>query len=594
MVWLFCFLLLPILIHLFAFRWSKTYHFSSLKFIRQVKASSKRKTAVKNYLILLNRVFIFLALIFSYWSFFTSPSDRTIFPEGRYIYFDASPSMFIESNGQTPYARGTAYLSEIGKMHPSNLPDEKGKVKSALINDHFSMYFSDFQGVSLSLLEAIKKDTISDKTLVHLGDEGRTQNLFIDSLQIMDASSDLEKRRVKFFPKISVGNKEESTAVYRLIHAGDQLASVTQIIGPNDGVVFYIPSNRTGEFVIEVSGDNVLYDNTFYFYLEEQTKPSVILLSDGGNAYLEEVFANTRLFDFNKMNLANVDYELLREAEVIVLHSDENLSNGLVHLIKDKTVLVFPAESERFVEIWPAISSSILRKEALRQSIDVGNENPLLANVFQKPKVDIELPSGTPLYDLVGDYETYLSYRDKSPYLIRLADSDIYFFNSSLRPESSDIMTHAVFLPLMYQLAFSAQKSDVNVYFRPGDMLNLRVENQELAPKIISKEVELIPEFNPTPTGLAIKLPYLAPGFYKLWHPDDSITVALNIEKEESLMEGISKNMLAEYFAETDHVKVVNDDASDNSSATKKGLWKYALILILVLAFSETLLHIFL
>ena len=58
---------IPIIIHLFNFRKHKTIYFSSIRFLKEIKEENKKKSKLKNILILLSRILAiaFLVLAFS-------------------------------------------------------------------------------------------------------------------------------------------------------------------------------------------------------------------------------------------------------------------------------------------------------------------------------------------------------------------------------------------------------------------------------------------------------------------------------------------------------------------------------------------------
>ena len=58
---------IPILIHLFNFRKHKTIYFSSIRFLKEIKEDNRKKSNLKNILILISRILAisFLVLAFT-------------------------------------------------------------------------------------------------------------------------------------------------------------------------------------------------------------------------------------------------------------------------------------------------------------------------------------------------------------------------------------------------------------------------------------------------------------------------------------------------------------------------------------------------
>ena len=83
---------IPILIHLFNFRKHKTIYFSSIRFLKEIKEENKKKSKLKNILILLSRILAisFLVLAFSRPYIPIKNQKKT---ENIFIYIDNSLSM---------------------------------------------------------------------------------------------------------------------------------------------------------------------------------------------------------------------------------------------------------------------------------------------------------------------------------------------------------------------------------------------------------------------------------------------------------------------------------------------------------------------
>ena len=83
---------IPILIHLFNFRKHKTIYFSSIRFLKEIKEENKKKSKLKNILILLSRILAitFLVLAFSKPYIPIKNQQKT---ENIFIYIDNSLSM---------------------------------------------------------------------------------------------------------------------------------------------------------------------------------------------------------------------------------------------------------------------------------------------------------------------------------------------------------------------------------------------------------------------------------------------------------------------------------------------------------------------
>ena len=115
--------------------------------------------------------------------------------------------------------------------------------------------------------------------------------------------------------------------------------------------------------------------------------------------------------------------------------------------------------------------------------------------------------------------------------------------------------------------------------------------------KLIGDETEIIPTFYLSSSTTIIEIPAsIRPGFYSLMLQEDTIQqVAINVPQSESIMQSPGLEELKLLFKDYENVSFFQgiDDREDvligKSAAIP--LWKYALILIVVLLISETFLH---
>ena len=86
---------IPILIHLYNFRKHQTVYFSSIRFLKEIKEEYKKKSELKNILILLSRILAISFLVISFAKPYT-PSNTTKISDNIFLYIDNSQSMDID------------------------------------------------------------------------------------------------------------------------------------------------------------------------------------------------------------------------------------------------------------------------------------------------------------------------------------------------------------------------------------------------------------------------------------------------------------------------------------------------------------------
>jgi hypothetical protein len=92
---------IPILIHLFNFRKHKIIYFSSIRFLKEIKEDNRKKSNLKNLLILLSRILAISCLVLAFAKPYIPINSKNKTTSNVFIYVDNSFSMDAESvNGR--------------------------------------------------------------------------------------------------------------------------------------------------------------------------------------------------------------------------------------------------------------------------------------------------------------------------------------------------------------------------------------------------------------------------------------------------------------------------------------------------------------
>jgi len=373
-----------------------------------------------------------------------------------------------------------------------------------------------------------------------------------------------------------------------------QLSSVVKDIDELDIIEFDIPTNIYGQYSLQIDGDDVIYDNKFYFVREIRSKPIVSILNNGDNKAIEEVFNNPTLFDAEILDIQSLDYERLKLSDLIVFNNFYELPTHLIEQFSEKAFLIFPSDSIN-VQVYSDLKGlTFFPKDQDNLEIDLVSGNSLMRGVFDENVRPGSMPRFDPVFDVSGEFEPIVKFRDNSPFL--LSDHQRYIFNTALK-ESSGFESNALFLPILYQIAFSSAGSLDRTYFYPGNSVELGVQVSDIPIKLIKEKFEVIPAFNSAGSQTILKIPNdIDPGIYYLTQDKDTLRqVAINVPKEESVMVSPSLEELKLAFQAYDNVEVTDSFESAGSvvfgTTDSAGLWKYALFLAMLLILTETMLH---
>ncbi|MEM6735860.1 MAG: hypothetical protein AAGC64_05475 [Bacteroidota bacterium] len=508
--------------------------------------------------------------------------------------------MLIETDGKKPIEIADEFLDIMGTSNNNRgafsgekniLYLEESFFLEKDLMSYYSSLISDFQGVSIDQLSETLKDSTSSKSLFVLGQVNDHKNIFIDTLIIDFNPDNFSKQRIVLYPKVSGYNDENENIVFRLFYGKRQLSSIVKNTKDLGKVIFDVPLDVRGGLLVQLEGDEVYYDNEFRFVIPEKKKPTISIIDGESSEFIKAVFGNEDLFLPHKIDPKSIDYDLVKSSDVILINSVNALPSGLASQISDKTVIFFPPKENRLKKDWMGLTIDF-KNDTVRYEFDVDFNHPLFNGVFENNNNVDDLPTARCLANIEGNFELIISLRNGDPFLVKLTGRDHYFFNTKLDLNYTNFPTHAIFLPLLYKIALSAVSYDHKVYFYPYDYAELSVKNKEIPPKIVSENLEIIPEFNPNESGIIYKVPYLEPDFYTLIHEKDTSRIAINMSKEESIMQGLTLDELKENFGQLDHITIQSTNSMQNLPEEQKiGKGKYALFLITFLLLVETLFH---
>lgn len=627
-LWFLFFVSVPVLVHLFSFRRAKRALFTNVRFIKLVSTETKSKARLKQLLVLSCRILAFTFLILAFIASFVrfDGDDLLVSDSLGGIYLDNSVgavgdgivdqtmtvSDILEkddfrfatflTNDFSPFSNRARAVGEIkeelSSLSISYAKRELSEILARNVQGSDNYLISDFAQASLDEMYSIKEDSLRRYHLFVTKD-GFSRNAYIDSVWVEKDLEDYQSNILKCVLGHSTNMKDADVVVRLLDSNGNQVSSVVKKLRDNPLITFTLPVlDKEAFYRIQLTGDDAAYDNDFYFVVNGSFRPRILLLSESRNSYLNSVFGNDELFDFVITSPSEIDYELLKSVDLLVINDFVQFPEGLVEQgIRESSILIFPSDSidiENYSSKWALSFNRNDRAESQQLELVQGN---LLLDGAYKIDDEIVLPRAVKRYDVQGPHERLLVLRDGSTFFGKSLDRSLYFFLSPLQDDYTELPKHSLFLPIMYRIAEMSAKGDIGLFSYPGDFLEIAGFSAETPPKITSENVELIPEFSLKNQKGLLKIPNdLPPGFYHVLQGEDTIrSFGINIPKDESINEGPSFNEIENFFSESSHVNVISSVASKEgsglSSEDGNHLWKYALILAVMFMLVETLFH---
>ncbi len=609
------FILVPVLVHLFDFRRTKKLYFSSVKYLSNLTSKTRSKSRLRYFLILSNRILLFLCLI----GLLAILIGRSNYADQEglvAVYYDNSLSATLNDSddkvqlGLRQLAQNKAsilFMSNSEKYLIDNDSDfsiaqDKSTTSHGLdvlssmfddidVKSHF--IFSDFQSKELSKLRDVFSDTTRNYHLILTNDLNSVSNVIVDSLYLVPNQENFSELSIHV--DFEVLNMSDGNVVVKLITEGRQLSSIVKDVTELDGVRFDVSKDLEGEFEVLVDGDNVLFDNVFHFTLKKRYKPKIVIINSNVSRVLDEVFNNSDLFEVSYQEINSLDYEDLSVADLVVISDQYVLPHSLPKQLDKTSFLVFAADSVDVNSYRDFLDLDFEFLNEARSEINIDRSNPLLRGIFDRSYKAGTMPTELMKFQINGDFEPIISFRGGIPFLLK--KDEIYFFNSPIAADNTGFQANALFLPILYQIAFSTTGSIETPYYYPGGRITVSSKVSDVPVKLVNDGYEVIPRFNATGSQTTLELPNdLNAGKYGLIQGQDTLKrIAINSPKSESIMRAPSLNEIDSVFSETSNV-TVSPYASDESvvslvSSSQSSLWKYALILALLLILTETVLH---
>ena len=445
-------LAIPVIIHLFNFRKYKTLYFSNVQLLKIIKQESRKKSRIKQLIILTARLLAIACLVFAFSRPFIPLNDRTSRAAVQVVevYIDNTFSMKNENEqGQlleqakakaieiaNAYRPGTRFLlltSEFLPQHQFFLTKEQfiqqvseitesprspkfseiytQAVKSIAAEtkkaDRIIYFLSDFQKNSMDI-EAIEADTSVFAYLLPFTAQ-KTNNLLIDSSWF-----DIPVRKIGQQEKLLVHLKNLSEQSYQNIPVrltiNDSLRSIANIrIGGRQDTIIELnyTNNSDGIQLCKVELDDypIIYDNAFFLsYKVRGTMKALGIYNPANNSsvYLKALFNGDDLVKYDEFPENNVQIGQLKDYQCIFLMGNERISSGLKSELisfveQGGSLVIIPNRDTNYEDyntLLAGLGGNIIAAydTAAMRITEINYSHPLYKDVFKKQEADADLP----------------------------------------------------------------------------------------------------------------------------------------------------------------------------------------------------------
>jgi len=447
--------IIPILIHLFSFRRFTTVYFSNVNYLKNIRKESRKKSRLKNLLILLSRILAISSLVFVFAQPYLPSENRTAARTNGTVavYIDNSFSMnALSTRGQLlEFSRNKAI--EIAGAYP---PDTRFMlITNDLMPQHQHIFNREqfIRQVSEigSSPKSLNLSRISDRLTLNAEQIGTGADMtayFISDFQ--SGTTDLEdfkedSGRVNYFlpvtPEITANLYIDSCWMEFPAHKlGQEERLQVKVINrskevyQNLPVKFYLNDTlkALGNFNIEAGGEQVVelkymninsgihsgyaeisdypyvHDNSYYLNYTVQPSLKALAIYDSGPEtrsgmpYLRALFSGDDYVIFEEASSENLQVSRLGSYNTIFLVNMKSLSSGIIGELKKAaengaTVVFFPetdGKTESYNNFLGILNANrITGIDTARQNISgIEWRHPVYDQVFRNITEDADLP----------------------------------------------------------------------------------------------------------------------------------------------------------------------------------------------------------
>ncbi|MBW3544149.1 MAG: BatA domain-containing protein [Bacteroidetes bacterium] len=647
-------LAIPIIIHLFQFRKVRRVYFSNTRFLEQVKQVSQTKRRLKHLLILLCRLAFLLFLILTFARPYIPGPHQA---EARHvdIYLDNSYSMTNEvQEGLSAFEAALSYANSIVESYPqgtrfrlltngfeaseqyyytAELTRDKltelqlsGRSRSQQeVLDRLSItpadmaeenrdvfLLSDMQRSSWPAnLNALLADSANRYFLAPLQYE-QHKNVYIDSVYL-EKPYYLPNLQNILQVRVTNTGTSSSDVPLKLSVNERQMATTTITVPANGKETVQFPLNfsidKLNEARLELIDYPISFDNEFYFVLRKGDPIKIIELKQENVATpVSRVYADSSLFHLRSRVVSNFTFSELGWADVVVLNAVQQPSQALQAALQEYRVaggkLIFIPHAQLAPEMARQMISGLAIQEISTENTvrlsppDV--QNPFFEGIFEENDARFTTPQARPVINWAGRADNVLMLQSGSPFAGQTDDT--WLFAAPLDDAYTNFHRHALFVPVMYKIAFESKRMNNALYLSTQQSVfevEVGEQTQNGVFRLRRDQEEIIPAQQLSSNSLLLDVPAftLQPGFYSLNAGDSTIQkLAFNHAREESVPDQLSLDELNASAEELQHVSVLDDvisDAEDTPMEANFGsvmLWKWTLLLALLFLLCEVLL----
>lgn len=657
-------ILIPIFIHLFNFRKYKSEQFSNVKLLKDILLKTKKESQLKHLIVLLLRILAISALVLAFAQPFI-PNKNIKSQKGNLvsIFIDNSFSMEANSKNGSFFKEATDAAKKIVNefsynddfvlithdfsakqshiLNKDEILSEIDMIQISPKSQNFSdilkfnrnigsyshksnslQYFiSDFQKNFIDFSK-LNKDSLTSTFLIPIKTES-VSNVSIDSCWFL---SPVFKLGYQVTLNVRIKNYSESEVVKLPVklYVNNVQKSLNAVdIKPQSyadcQLNFTVNSTGNQTAYIEINDAPIHFDDRFYFVYNVTDNSTVVAISDhNSNRYLNALYGKDSLFVYHNLNLNQINYDLIKTANLVVLDQIKSISTGLQDELQKFVqsgghLLIFPSETID-IPSWSSFSRKmnfpeyqILQTATLKVN-QLNVESIYFKGAIASDYKDFDMPAILKYYSIFNKSisgEPIMTLENGDPLLsvYDIGKGKVFLSSVAMNDNFGNAHKNALFFVPLHNIALMAQMQSKFYHIIGLDeqiVINKPNNGAEdvFTIKAFNSSEEFIPEMNNFGNEVALYFhsQVAKDGFFNILQDEDTVAVtAFNFNRSESDLTYYSEDEL-EKISEDSHNKIslldyqtknFSKEVSDNLNG--KPLWRWFIYLTLFFLLSEIL-----
>jgi len=651
---------IPIFIHLFNLRKHKVVYFTNVKFLKEIKSEKKKRNKLKEILILLSRILAISSIVFAFSNPYLPLSKKNTISKNTFIYIDNSFSMDdISEQGRlldVAKEKGLKILDKSEKSNnfwvltndfnsSENFQKNKTEARKTIlsiqtssqiktkedilekkksINNQPSSLFliSDFQKSSTNINQFLLKDSSNRTILVPLEKELHN-NISLDSCYLKTSINKTGNRSVisALVTNNSIVKKEDIIVTLNINNSNKTQQNISLLSGETKKINlnFVSDERRINNGVISIEDHPITYDNKLYFSFNIENNIKIFQIFEDENTNINKLFGKEENIEYTKQNTHQIDYDKLRDNNLIILNELFEFSSGLTTALNQfieqgGSICIIPSKNmntDSYNLFLQSLNTNLFttNSEIYTKISDLNLKHPIFNNVFSSKKLreDINLSSVNYYYNLskkssvikenifkLENGDEFLNYYTKGK-------GEIYLFTAPLS-SGSNFTKHALFVTTFYNMALHSIKTD-EIYYNINKKSEIKLiktnPEKENIYHIKSENQDIIADYIHQ-----ANTPYLSThnqikkdGHYQLTQENKLLnSISFNYSREESNTEQYKAAELESFIKvnNLENTSIFSSDKSITENMKKldntKEYWKLFILLALLFITLEILL----